>query len=72
MKVLIHGCLGKEAKHMLENSGCELVECDEPFELKGEALEVNCMMDIPDYLKGYKPKGRSKADRKRSPRWPRR
>ena len=71
-KLLILGALNSVAKGALEDSGYEVVEHDEIGKLKTESAKANCMMDIPDYLKDYKPKGRSKADRKRSPRWPRR
>jgi len=68
-KLLIHGCISKEGRCTFENLVFEVVD---HVNLKTEAVKANCMMDIPDYLKDYKPKGRSKADRKRAPRWPRR
>ena len=71
-KLLILGALNSVTKGAIEDSGYELFESEDIDDLKAEAVKANCMMDIPDYLKDYKPKGRSKADRKRNPRWPRR
>lgn len=71
-KLLILGAIDSVAKGALEDSGYEVVERNDLDDLEAEAAKANCMMDIPDYLKDYKPKGRSKADRKRAPRWPRR
>ena len=68
-KLLIHGCISKEGRCTFENLVFEVVEHDN---LKTEVVKANCMMDIPDYFKECKLKGRSKADRKCNPRWPRR